>query len=112
MRLLETPVRALEPGMHVMFTSRHIYILAAALVNLVLGAHVRRAQAPGARLAQWVGSLLLVVAAGMLMVAFVVEPMAGRYRTPVSSYGLYSLFAGSLLHVTAALWKRGADLTI
>jgi len=100
------PVGALEPGMHAMFTSRHIYILAAALINLLLGAYVRPTTMSGARAVQWTGSLLLILASGLLIAAFVAEPMAGRYRTPVSAFGLYSLFAGSLLHVGAALRTR------
>jgi uncharacterized membrane protein len=108
MRWHDPAVGALEPGLHVMFTSRHIYILAAALIHLVLGAYVRPAATGRASAVQRAGSLLLVVAAGLLMAAFVVEPMAGRYRTSVSSFGLYSLFAGTLMHVGAALCRRGA----
>jgi hypothetical protein len=108
MRLHDPPIDALGPGLHLMFVSRHIYILAAALIHLVLGAYVRPAPTRGARVVQRIGSILLVVAAGLLIAAFVGEPMAGRYRTPVSSFGLYSLFAGALLHVGASLRKRGA----
>jgi len=106
MRGHDPPLAVLEPGPHLMFTSRHIYILAAALMNLVLGAYLRPTATRAARAVQWAGSLLLLLAAGLLLAAFVVEPVAGRYRTPVSAYGLYSLFAGSLLHVGAALRTR------
>jgi len=102
----DPPVASLEPGLHVMFTSRHIYILAAALMNLLLGAYLRPTSTRAARAVQWVGSLLLLLAAGLLLAAFVVEPVAGRYRTAVSAFGLYSLFAGSLLHVAVALRTR------
>lgn len=108
MRLHTPPVAALGDGRHVMFTSRHIYILAAALVNLVLGAYVTSAGRRAARVTQSIGSTLLVVAAALLIAAFVSEPVAGRGRTIVSSLGLYALFAGSLLHVFAALTRRHA----
>jgi uncharacterized membrane protein len=106
MRFHDPPIDALGPGLHLMFVSRHIYILGAALIHLVLGAYVRPAATPGARVVQRTGSVLLVVAAGLLIAAFIGEPMAGRYRTPISSFGLYSLFAGALLHVGSALRKR------
>ena len=108
MRVHDPALRTLDPGLHVMFTSRHIYILAIALLHLVLGAYVQQAETRRTHIAQRVGSLLLVVAAGLLIAAFVIEPMAGRYRTPVSSFGLYAMFAGALLHVSAVLYKRGA----
>jgi hypothetical protein len=107
MRAHNPPIAALEPGLHRMFTSRHIYILAAALLNLVLGVYARPAVRRWAWAIQRGGSLLLVVAAALLVAAFVAEPMAGANRTPVSSFGLFSLFAGSLLHVGAAL--RGLE---
>ena len=106
MRMHEPPVGYLEPGLHMMFTSRHIYILAAALIHLVLGASVSSGTRRGVLVVQTVGSVLLVLSAALLITAFVVEPMAGRSRTHASSFGLYSLFAGSLLHVLAGLWNR------
>ena len=100
------PLGALGPGMHMMFISRHIYMLAAALMNLVLGSYLLPTVSRGARSAQWIGSLLLMLSAGLLLAAFVGEPVAGRYRTPISALGLYSLLAGSLLHVGAVLRTR------
>ena len=108
MRLHTPPVAALGEGPHVMFTSRHIYILAAALVHLVLGSYVVSAASRAGRATQMIGSMLLVSAAALLIAAFITEPVAGRGRTAVSSLGLYALFAGSLLHVLAALVTRRA----
>lgn len=102
MRLHDPPVAALGEGPHVMFTSRHIYILAAALVHLVLGAYVAPAATRGRGTTQRVASGLLVAAAGLLVAAFIVEPVSGRGRTAASSFGLYALFAGSLLHLVSA----------
>jgi hypothetical protein len=38
----------------------------------------------------------------LLIAAFVMEPVARHARTPASSFGLYTLLAGVLLHVIAA----------
>ena len=100
MRSIERPE---DLGRLVMFTSRHIYILAAALVNLVLGAYVARSTHRAGRTLQHVGSFLLVASCALLVAAFVVEPMAGRARTAVSSFGVVALFAGSLLHVVGGV---------
>jgi hypothetical protein len=108
MALHRPPLGALEPGLHMTFISRHIYMLAAALMNLVLGSYLRPTATRSARSAQWIGSLLLMLSAGLLLAAFVGEPVAGRYRTPISALGLYSLFAGSLLHVGAAHPDNGS----
>jgi choline-glycine betaine transporter len=108
MKFHQPPMSELDPGPHVMFTSRHIYMLAAALVNLTLGAYV--VSALGRR--RWIqalGSTLLVLSAILLIAAFVYEPVSGRARTAVSSYGLYALFAGSLLHFVATLRRTSRN---
>jgi hypothetical protein len=92
-----------------MFVSRHIYILAAALVHLGLGAYVSPLAGRGARGVQWLGSILLLASCVLLIAAFVFEPVAGRTRTNVSTWGLYTLFAGVVLHFLAAS-VRGAGI--
>lgn len=96
----------LPEGRHLLFLSRHIYILGCALVHLVLGAYVAPLPSRGARAVQTTGSLLLVLASLSLLLAFVVEPVAGRGRTAASTSGLYALFAGGLLHFGASLRAR------
>jgi hypothetical protein len=109
MKFHQPPMSELDPGPHVMFTSRHIYMLAAALVNLTLGAYVAPALGRRRQWVQALGSTLLVLSAILLMAAFVYEPVSGRGRSAVSSYGLYSLFAGSLLHFVTTLRRTGAS---
>jgi hypothetical protein len=102
----------LDLGLHLLYTSRHIYVLAAALIHLVLGAHVGRARTRGVRGVQWAGSMMLVVASGLLMLAFVAEPVGTGHRTPLSRFGLYSLFVGTILHIGTGLRSRGAELAV
>jgi drug/metabolite transporter superfamily protein YnfA len=97
------PPRELSAAAHVMFTSRHIYILAAALIHLLLGSYAEPAGIRATAITQWVGSTFLLLASVLLILAFLHEPMAGRGRTEVSRFGLYTLFAGSVLHVGAGL---------
>ena len=89
-----------------MYVSRHIYLLAAALVNTVLGLYLELDPSNWRRGLQLVGSMLMLVSVFSLTLAFVVEPplgMAGRgWR---SSVGLIALFAGVMAHLVA---KAGA----
>src|SRR5262245_31410284 len=100
---------ALAPGDELLYVSRHIYMLGPALVQLVLGAYVRLIAPSWARHLQWTGSGLLVLSSLLLAAAFVVEPVAGHGRTPVSAFGLYSLFAGALLHALSPYLGRMGD---
>ena len=103
MRFREPPVGQLAAGEHLMFLSRHIYILAAAAANLLLGAYVRSAEKRPALWLQRAASALLVACAALLVAAFIREPVAGRARTMASTLGLYALFGGTVLHVAASL---------
>ena len=105
MRYHQPPLAELGEARHASFLSRHIFILSGALVHLVLGAYVCLETVPWRRRLQTVGSGLTTIAALLLIAAFLVEPVAGRGRTPVSSFGLYALLAGSLAHFTAR-WGR------
>jgi hypothetical protein len=103
MRVHEPPLSSLERGLHSLYRSRHIYILAAGVANLLLGSYVRPVLGRTLRRWQWVGSGMLVLSTLLLLVAFVVEPAAGRDPSAVSALGLFSLLAGTLLHLAVSL---------
>jgi hypothetical protein len=96
----------LTPDVHQMYVSRHIYLLGAALVNLVLGLYVQL-YAPGwRRILQLIGSLFIVFAAISLLLAFVAEPAFGLAgRSWRSYFGLIALFPGVLIHTVASLGR-------
>jgi len=106
----EPPLSRLEPGLHLMFNSRHIYMLAAAMVHLILGSHMRPASTGGQVLVQWTGSLFLTLGSALLIAAFLAEPVAGRYPTALSRYGLSSLFVGAALHFGVGMRGRVRQL--
>lgn len=85
-----------------MYVSRHIYLLASALVNTVLGLYLQLHPVGWRRGLQLVGSTLILISVLLSALAFVVEPplgMAGRgWR---SSVGLIALFAGVMTHLVA-----------
>src|SRR5262249_36151284 len=104
----EPPLSSLERGLHFLYRSRHIYILAAATANLLLGSYVQPVLGRTRRRLQWVGSGLLLLSSLLLVVAFVVEPAAGRDPSAVSAFGIFPLLAGTLLHVGVGLRHRRA----
>jgi hypothetical protein len=64
-----------------MYVSRHIYLLGAALVNMALGLYLRLQPAGWRRVLQQIGSLLILFSPVILVMAFLSEPaygLAGR----------------------------------
>jgi hypothetical protein len=97
----------LPAEMRMMYVSRHIYLLAGALVNGVLGIYLQL-QPPGwRRVMQIIGSILILTSVLLLSIAFLAEPplgMAGRgWR---SLLGMVSLFVGVMSHLVANAGAR------
>lgn len=92
-----------------LFRSRHIYILAAGLVNLALGLRYALPDGAARRGAAIAGSLLALASTVLLFFAFFAEPMAGRGPGALSQFGLYALFGGVMLLAAASLQFRGSS---
>jgi len=93
----------MSDSVRLMYRSRHIYILEAGLVHLMLGIYW---QSPGGwrRSVQTGGSVLLAAAVPLLIAAFFVEPLqALADGTKWSHFGLYSLFGGAMLHAICGI---------
>jgi hypothetical protein len=103
------PVRVMEPELRLMYISRHIYLLGAALVNLAVGLYFQVARGRWQRAVQFGGSALLLVSPALLTLAFLVEaPLGLAGRSWRGSGGIFTLFAGTLLHALSQL-KNGAS---
>src|SRR5712692_2113239 len=101
------PGRALAPDVHMMYVSRHIYLLGAALVNLVLGLYLQVNPLGWRRVLQQIGCLLILLSAISLLLAFVAEPALGiAGRSWRSSFGLISLFAGVMTHTVTGVARK------
>jgi hypothetical protein len=100
MRHHEPPMSALSDSTRLMFRSRHIYLLASGLVNLMLGLYLR--QAEGWRgIGQMIGSGL-----ALLTLALTVEPERG-FQTEMwwSAASLYAQFGGCMCHLASGIGK-------
>jgi peptidoglycan/LPS O-acetylase OafA/YrhL len=108
MRHHTPPMSTLTDSVRLIYRSRHIYILAGGLVNLMLGLYWRRQSRGWRRPVQTAGSALLLLAPALLVVAFAVEPAGGFHEeTPWSHAGLYALFAGSMAHLAVSSNSTG-----
>jgi hypothetical protein len=98
------PMQLLTPDVRMMYISRHIYLLGGALVNLVLGLYLRDQPSGWRRILQRAGSLLILLSAVSLLMAFIFEPSLGMAGRGFRSYfGLIGLFAGVLTHLVATI---------
>jgi hypothetical protein len=107
MRHHHPPMSALSDASRLMLRSRHIYILAAGSVNVILGLYVQRI-AGWRGVLQAIGSGLLMVPAVFLILAFILETAKGfQPEMAWSRVGLYGLFAGCMLHLAPTFrWVR------
>jgi hypothetical protein len=104
MRRHTPPLGTLDASIRLMHRSRHIYILAAGLVNLMVGLYVQTAATSWRQRVQAFGSALLLISPALLIVAFTLEPVRGfQPEMWWSSAGLYALFGGSMAHLASAL---------
>lgn len=89
----------------VFFRTHHLYLLAAALVQLLAGLQGRTARrpAPRPRLAL-AASTLMLGAPLLLFLGFATEHATTALRGEATSFGWYALAAGVLLHLLA--WRR------
>src|SRR5215472_16467233 len=94
----------LSAELRLMFVSRHIYLLGAALVNLVLGLYLSVPQAAWRRSLQMVRPFLILFSAVSSLLAFIVEPPLGvAGRSWRSLLGMIALFAGVMTHLVASI---------
>lgn len=90
----------LSDSVRLMFRSRHIYILAAALVNLMLGLYLQQHSHGWRRAVQTIGSAFVIASPALLILAFAIEPQRGfQKEMHASATGLYTLFLGCFAHL-------------
>jgi hypothetical protein len=79
--------------------SRHIYILFAALINVVLGVYLQFRPQTVLKLVQIAGSLVLVIGSGLLVYAWYVETYGLQHFSNLSRWGIYLTAAGVGMHL-------------
>ena len=100
------PLPECEPELRLLFRSRHIYLLFAATVNVVVGLNWRPPVGKGRWLRQ-AGGALFLVSPFLAIAGFIHDPAVGTvsgasYGTP----GIFALFAGTMLLLFAEVVAR------
>lgn len=89
----------IEQEFRMLMRSRHIYILLASLVHIVLGVYLRISADARRRYVQFFASALLFAGTLLLIFAFFYETYATRHFSDVSRYGLYASLAGTIFQL-------------
>jgi len=85
-----------------MYVSRHIYLLGASLVNVVLGLYLQVHPRGWRRVLQQIASVVILLSPLSLLIAFFAESAFGLAgRSWRSYFGLIGLFAGVMTHIVA-----------
>jgi len=93
----------LSAEVRMMYVSRHIYLLGAALVNVVLGLYLQVHPRGWRRLLQQIGSVVILLSPLSLLISFFAEPAFGLAgRSWRSYFGLIGFFAGVMTHIVAS----------
>jgi choline-glycine betaine transporter len=96
-------LKGMPDGPRMLFRTRHIFILLAGLVHVAIGAYFTSQNTQTRRLMQMLGSVLIVIATVLFVVAFFYEPKLADLKTPLSHWGMYTIFAGTLLHLLSGV---------
>lgn len=102
-------LQGVPDGVRMVFRSRHIYILLAGLLNLGIGAYLIPRRESWRRVMQVAGSVLIVAATFLMVVAFFYEPTLRDLHTPVSRWGVDALVAGTFAHLLSGARRRDPD---
>ena len=87
----------------VMYRSRHIYLLLAALVNLGVGSYFGYRERGWRRGLQLLGSALVVLAPVLMLAAFFTEPGEPGLKRHFTLPAVVMLSAGTLLHALSGI---------
>lgn len=111
MRTHRPRLGGLDDGVRLMYRSRHIYLMAGGMANVLLGAYLVPSHVAWGRGLQRAGSILFLAAPVLLLSAFFAETghglAGGLWR---STWGLFALLAGTILHLIGAERAGSAGL--
>jgi hypothetical protein len=100
MRHHHPPMSDLADSMRVLFRSAHIYLLMSGLLNFAFGTSNIQKEDIGSR----IGSILLFIAPTLILAGFFLESPLTEIDRPITAWGIYLVFAGSLIR-SLALWR-------
>ena len=104
---------SLFPGLYegngvirVLYRANHIYLLLAALINLVLGIYLIQHVKNDRKYLQWFASILIVISPVLLLYGFFYESTSTELERPATFWGVVLMLSGVLLNVLAKIGER------
>jgi hypothetical protein len=111
MRTHSPRLGGLDDGVRLMYRSRHIYLMASGMANVLLGVYLAPSRVAWRSGLQRAGSILFLAAPVLLLSAFFAETghglAGGVWR---STSGLFALLSGTILHFVAGQGTGSAGL--
>jgi hypothetical protein len=95
-----------ETGVRLLYRTRHIFILLAALLNLGIGTYFNQRDLTWCKVLQWLGSALIVAGSVLFMAGFFYEPKLENLYTPLSHWGAYTVVAGTFFHLFSSARQK------
>jgi hypothetical protein len=99
-------MEGVDDGMRMMFRSRHIYLLLAGLLNIGIGSYFSYRAEQWRKALQLAGSVLVLVAPFVLLLAFFREPTLANLQRPFTLPAIVALLTGTLLHLLSGLRQK------
>lgn len=96
---------AIPQDLRLLMRSRHIYILFASLLNLLLAVYVSIDEDKRIRPLQYAGSFTLVLSGVLLIWGWWSETYQLQHFSDISRQGIYASLAGVGLHLIAGLGR-------
>ena len=89
-----------------LYRSAHIYLLLGSLLNLVVGVYLSEAPGGWRRLAGRIGSVAILVAPPLFVLAFISEPHRSDFQRPFAGPAIYGCALGAILHAVSAVRRE------
>ena len=89
-----------------MYRSAHIYLLFSALLNLMLGFYLVEAAGRSRRWLRRAGSVPVLLAPPLLLLAFFNEPGLSSFERPYARLAIYGCLLGVVLHTVTRIGGR------
>jgi len=109
MRLHVPAMPDLDDASRLLLRSRHIYLLLASLVNLTTGVNYRVATGRFRRWIQAAGSVLLLAAPLLLLLAFFIEPQQVLLDRKLAARGIICVAIGAISQLAGIQRTAGAS---
>lgn len=110
MHRVHAHLRGMPDGPRMIYRSAHIYILFAALLNLLLGAYLQLVPDRMIRTVQQVASVAVLALPAMFLAAFFTEPQLQELVRPWARPAIYLSLGAVGVHVLAKLASDTAPL--